>query len=417
MSARLVCDRLVVSELPVVLDPYVLANALTRLRWCSEAKFTSSICVRYTPNVPSNTPGQAILACSVKKLTDFSEANAAACKVIFPVWKSASLVIPKDMLKFETWSRGDAPTLWLSGIDIKGIVDITCTVQCAVHYQFSPIPPPPTTADIVSTINTKCYVGPVLAGFSLVCCMPRYEGTSWNGVGQSINMDLKRGTGLTTGNKWIRTPERLDYVAVRYGFGSDFSYSYNASNGNYAWKSYTHVIWKYQEQDAVTGAAGVSYYGSWRPIKGSTSWWAELNPTTNTTYQNSYPCAQLILYYEFPGVDIFDANFVPSFRVHPGTCIPDPPGEAISNANQRLPLNTSRLQSLWNPAWLPVLDDAAAVRFTDAREALTSWPTTCNVEHFPGGARDISECDEGHGKSDDACIHREDGPQPTDRSP
>lgn len=414
MSARLVCDRLILTELPFKLDPLLIANTLIRSGCCGEATFASSVTVRYTPNVSSETPGQTVLAVFTRSVSSVREAHAAACKAISPIWKGTSLVIPKDLLRFEDWSRG-SPSLWLSCVNIQGTVDISCTIKCVVQFK---LPPTLSLEDRISTLTTKCFLGPVLAGFSFIGCMPSKISGTWGGNGNVININMKTGIGTTTGNRWICTPEKRDYVAVRYGFGNSFGYAYTSANQKYSWQSFSSVLSKYTSAVPAPGSADVYFTGSWRPIKGDTSWWAEINPTREPNSGPYFPCAQLILYYEYPGINVFSNDFDPSIRVRPGNMLPCPPGNMIPNLEQKLPLNHSRLQIAWNAAWKPLLADSPFVveMFEQAKEDFTAWPFGCASVPIRGTSRDINECDEGQDKSDDAEHHDELGSLTTDHS-
>lgn len=420
MSARLVCDRLIIHELPLKLDPLQIATQLLPANSCGEATFVSSVTVRYTPNVSSETPGQTVLAVFTRGISTVREAHAAACKVISPVWKGASLVIPKDLLRFEDWSRSTQPSLWLSCVNVQGIVDVSCTIKCVVQFTLNPMR---RVEDSLTTINTNCYLGPVLAGFSFTGSMPAIQFGTWSGGGNTININLKDGSGKTTSNRYIRTPESRDYVAVRYAIGSA-DYVYTTANKKYSWKSYSYVLSKYTTSSPAPGSADVFFTGSWRPIKGSTSWWAEVNAkkqsivsggTTKTEY---LPCSQLILYYEYPGVDIFSPDFAPAIRVHPGDLLPCPAGNMSPNQEQTLPLNHSRLQMAWNAGWKPVLTNSplAVEMFENAKKEFVAWPTNCGNVSSRGTFSDLKECDEGQDKSDDAEHHGEPGDTPIDHS-
>lgn len=425
MSARLVCDRLVLHEFPFKLDPLLIANQLAPANWSGEATFVTAITVRYTPNVSSDTPGQVVLAAFTHGVTTVRDAHAAACKVISPVWKTAVLVIPKDLLRFENWSRSAQPSLWLSAVDVKGMVDISCTLRCASQFKLPPPPQPPSLEDRLTDVRTRCYFGPILAGFSFVGCMPYFQtGNLWGGSGSVININLRDGSGVSTGNRYIRTPENKNYVAVRYGFGSNFDYVYTSANQNYSWKSSSNVVEKYTSRSDPSGTASVSYTGSWRPIKGNTSWWAEINPhykngmlngVNTTTY---YPCSQLIMYYEYPGVNIFSTTFRPHIDIEPGDNLPCPAGTKVPNKLQSLPLNHSLLQVAWNPAWRPYLNDFPWVvdMFETAKQEFEAWPTNCGSVVSRGRPSDISECEEGLDKRDDADYQREAGHISLDRA-
>lgn len=305
------------------------------------------------------------------------------------------------------------------------MVDISCTLKCASQFKL-PLPPqPPSLEDRLTTVNTHCYFGPILAGFSLVGCMPQFDTANvWKGVGSVININLRDGSGVTTGNRYIRTPEQKNYVAVRYGFGSNFNYTYSTSNKSYSWKSNSNVVEKYTTRTDPSETAPVSYWGSWRPVKGSTSWWAEINPTSQSGMINGvyttifYPCAQLIMYYEYPGVDIFSTTFRPYINIEPGNKLPCPSGTMVPNKLQSLPLNHSLLQVVWNPAWRPQLDDHPWVTnmFETSKTEFEAWPINCGSVTSRACPRDTSECEEGLDKSDDAEHQHEPGYLSLDRS-
>jgi len=405
MSARIVCDRLILQDSQFPLNPLLIVDAITDAKWCSEASFVTSITVRYTPNVSSDTPGQVVLAASKQPTSTPAAAYASACKVIGPVWKSLHLVIPKEILNFQRWTRENDPHMWLSCVGVAGSVDISCTIRCATHLHLTKSILPSLT-DRVSKLDTACYLGPILAGFSYIGLMVRdvqsIASFYWPGNGQVININLKDGTGITTGHRYIRTPENRHYVAVRYGFGSSFNYAYSSSNASYEWKSWKDTLASYTMKDSLSYAAPVSYYGSWRPIKGSTSWWAEINPkytrvtegTPLATHDYYHPCTQLILYYEYPGVNIFASDFKPSIQVTPGSDLPCFSGNAAPNKTQMLPLNVSLLQTAWSPHWNPNLQiERQLSLFEDARDKFSAWPVNCGsvVSRRP---RDGKECEE-----------------------
>lgn len=386
MSTRIVCDRLVIPTFPFELDPRRIANELTNQGWIGQAKFATSVTIRYSPNVPTSTSGETIIAATQVGTTDFVALSAATCKAVTPVWKGTTLVVPKDYLNFERWSRTGSPHLWLGASGVRGTVVISCTIKATTAGMLTPTP----SRDAqLAHLNTYCFVGPVLAGFSLVSCMPYRPQPVWQGTGQVININLRDGKGTTTSSRYIRTPDNKSYVAVRYGFGNSFNYVYTTGNKPYAWKSNTHVIWAYKEQSADWYNVPVNYYASWRPIKGSTSWWAEINPTSDnyllggvtTTWY--HPTTQLILYYEYPDVDIFSSDFAPSIQVEPRSVLPCPPGDAQPSKVQLLPMNNSRLQSMWSAFWNPDLSLESAgrdlrYRFEKAKYALTKWPVNCS---------------------------------------
>lgn len=421
MSARIVCDRLVIQDQHFPLHPLTIIDALTTAAWCSEATFVTSITVRYTPNVSSDTPGQVVIAAARAVSTTHAAAFASSCKAIAPVWKSLHLVIPKEILNFQRWTREQSPHLWLSCLGVAGTVDISCTIRCATHLQL-PQTVLPSLTDRVSRLETNCYLGPILAGFSYIGLMVN-PGQSvapfhWPGNGQVININLKNGDGVTTGHRYIRTPENRNYVAVRYGFGSSFNYAYSSANNSYSWSSWRDTLATYTTKDSLSYAVPVSYYGSWRPVKGSTSWWAEINPkytrvaegSPMTTHDYYHPCTQLILYYEYPGVDIFAPDFKPSIKVTPGTDLPCFSGAAVPNRTQNLPLNVSLLQAVWSPHWNPDLQQPNQLSlFDSAREKLLAWPVNCGAQPKRRPS-DESECEE------DLCARHELLPEPGEAS-
>lgn len=186
---------------------------------------------------------------------------------------------------------------------------------------------------------------------------------------------------------------------------------------NYSWKSYSSIVSDYTQGNSIAGIANVSYYGSWRPIKGSKSWWAEINPEKvnvvagGVSTPHYYPCAQLILYYEYPGVDIFSSDFAPYLRIRPGDMLPCPSGTMLPNKEQKLPLNQSRLQMAWNPWWRPILTNSPLVveLFEKAKEDFTAWPVDHGKTLQYGSSSGKYECDSGQDKSDDAERHGEPG--------
>lgn len=407
MSARIVCERLILQDAQFPLNPLLIIRALTRSRWCSEAAFLTSVTVRYTPNVSSATPGEVILAASKAPTSTPAAAYASACKTIGPVWKSLHLVIPKELLNLQRWTREDDAHIWLSCVGAVGTVDLSCTLRCATQLHL-PNTVLPSLTERVSKLDTSCYLGPILAGFSYIGLMvsdaQSIASFYWPGNGQVINVNLKDGKGVTTGNRYIRTPENRNYVAVRYGFGSSFNYVYSSANTNYSWNSWKDTLASYTTKDKLSYAVQVSYYGSWRPIKGSTSWWAEINPKYTGVYENVnnsmvlhnyyHPCTQLILYYEYPDTNIFSPDFKPSIQVTPGSDLPCFPGAATPNKTQMLPLNVSLLQAAWSPHWNPNLQmENQLSLFEDARDKFTAWPVNCGpvVSRRP---RDEDECEE-----------------------
>lgn len=413
MTDRIVVERLILPSLPFELNPLRIAKELLAQQSATQARFLTSITARYTPNVSASTPGQTILCASQEPAGNYNKAASAACKVIRPVWKGFALVIPKDLLSFESWSRAGTPHLWLSAIGAEGTVDISCTIR-AVSQPLISLPLTPD--EKLVRISTQAYVGPILAGFSLVGGLPYSPQPSWTGIGQVINVDLMDATGTTTSTRYVRTPENRNYVAVLYGFGSTMDYVLNSSNKPYRWKSWNDVLWDYdfQSNDSWYNT-GVAYVGTWRPIVGNTSWWLEANARktevvlggTRVTWY--YPLAHLILYYYFPGVDIFADDFTPTLTAHPGDAIPCPPGNAEANKLQMLPLATHRLVSLWNASWNPVLDSIVAgtqQRYVLAKykQGITEWPDNCNqIMYSKGNPEDEPKgMDEGPVTGDDA---------------
>lgn len=390
MTERLFVDACVVT-LPLKLSAVSIANHLSPRSPQAQGRFLTAVQVRYQPNVSTETAGLVALGLTTTEDADLHTISANYPNYIGPVWKPASLQLPKERINLQDWAPLGAPSLYLVGHNVNGHVTITCTIQLTLAVTW-PLPPAPVDPlKSLPELDTQAYVGPVLEGFSLVCCAPTTLQPEWGGVGQVINIDMTRARGHTTTSTYgLATPNNRPYIAVRYGFGSSFEYRYNTANSAYSWKSNTQVVYSYTNKDASTSALAIKYYASWRPIQGSTEWWCDVRPSKQqfvlggNTFNWYVPMTQLVLYYYFPEVDVFDTAFTPGVRCVPASVLPCPPGDAIANKPQLVPLNMGRNQQLWSWWWQPDFGADTAgkelqYRFTEAKYALTKWPVNCDT--------------------------------------
>lgn len=392
MTERLFIDACVVT-LPLRLSPVDIASKLSPRSPQAQGRFLTTVNVRYQPNVSTATAGVVALGLTTDPSATLRTIAANEPHHIGPVWKPATLLLPKDRINLQDWSTQGAPALYLVGVNMRGSISITCTLQLTLVASWPPpLPPPPPPPDPIEqlvSIDTQAFVGPVLEGFSLVCCAPNVLQPQWKGVGQVINIDLTRANGSSSTSSYgLRTPETKPYVAVRYGFGANFKYNYNSNNTTYSWQSNSQVIYGYTDQNGQQSAVPVSYYASWRPIRGSTGWWCDVRPSLTQvvlggqTFDWYYPMCQLILYYYFPSVNIFASDFTPGVYCLPNDTLPCPPGAAEANKPQLVPLNMGKMQQFWSRFWHPNfalanLGNELQYRFTQAKYAFTQWPVNC----------------------------------------
>lgn len=365
----LVFDRTIV-ELPLRLNPVVVASLQLPTGVCSRARFKTDLIATYHPNVPSSTPGTAFLACAQDTLSTEQELSAAQPHARGTVWKKFSLPIKKTLLQSRQWFTQADSSPWLSGYGLRGAVTLSGTLQvCTVLRPSAPLTPP---API--EIRTEAAVGPRIAGFSLCYYGTTYPQLSSTG-GQVINIDLQASTGWTTSARFVRTPENRPYVVVRYGFpGFEFIYSY-ANRPLQGWYNNGAIIQTYNNTSNTNAGDKPSYWASWAKIRGSTSWWCETkpqsyNPSTGTHTPLYRPYAVLFLYYDYGSVDIFDSSFDVSPTITPSLLQPDPgpdhePGETVP-----LTLNGYIPFLLASSKWNPFLTEQEVTQ----KEELTSWP-------------------------------------------
>lgn len=365
---------------PLALNPVQLANTLSNRKTVTLGRFKTNLLIRYLPNVSTETTGSVAFAVSQTPHTTLASIAAVQPSYVGPVWRPAILNIPKSLLNLQSWLAADSRSLYLVAANAQGSFSITTTLALATSTNKPEAPIPDPMLEL-GTLSTVAYVGPRLEGFSLVCCAPNNVG-AWTGDGLAMNIDLTRATGKSTlASYGLRTPDNKPYVAVRFGMSSSYKWNYTTNNKSYSWKANTQ-LYSYSNRDPPTSALAASYHGSWRTINGSTSWWCDVRPTSSTGVVNGgsftwyVPMCLLVLYYHFPNTDIFDPLFDPELFAHPGLRLPDPSGDAVVAAQQRVPMLMGILQQLWSPWWNPVNDPFQVNQLQHAKTALLSWPTT-----------------------------------------
>lgn len=386
MTARVVVDRMILRDFPYALNPAKIVNDLTGQQWSREATFLTSLVVRYTPGVSSETPGTTYLAICSRPSTELPVLAAAEPKIVTPVWKGAAMVVGKEQLNPQRFVVEDSKWLYLNQHNSRGTVDISCTILTTTFVYQHTINP----ASALSTLNTRCFVGPTLAGFSLVMCMPKYPQPQWKGRGYTMNFDLRSGRGITSNNLYIKTPANRDYVVIKIGSAGVYDEYYPDGQSRPPFRNYKEFLWEYDNSGA-TDSDGMQpeHFGVWAPIHGSDSWWADVRPRFQDfnlggfVYKWYYPFTLLYLYYEYPGVDVFDARFEPSILCELGEEIPYPSAGAQPNRQNRVPLGNSLTQCLWSAIWGPMFDDPTEGieqldELTAAKNQLITWPVYKN---------------------------------------
>ena len=205
MTERLFIDACVVT-LPLQLSPVTIASKLAPRSPQAQGRFLTAVSVRYQPNVSTATSGVVALGLTTEPNATIKTIAANEPNHIGPVWKPATIILPRDRLNLQEWSTQETPSLYLVGVNLAGHVTITCTLQLTLVTSW-PLPaPPPNPLDQLAELDTTAYVGPVLEGFSLVCCAPYTLQPQWKGVGQVINIDLTRGR---SSQRYLGNTDRL----------------------------------------------------------------------------------------------------------------------------------------------------------------------------------------------------------------
>lgn len=366
---------------PTHLNPVLLANALSDRSTAALARFKTNVLIRYLPNVSTETAGTVAFAVAKVPHTALSTIAALQPSHTGPVWKPATLNIPKSLLNLQSWATADSECLYLVAANAQGSFAITTTLALASTTSKAHA----LTADPMiqlGRLSTVAFVGPRLEGFSLVCAAPDSPLT-WTGEGISMNVDLTRATGNSTfaKSKGLRTPDNKPYIAVRFGMGSAYQYNYTTQNRDYDWRS-SLQLYSYDSRNAPTGGITQTFVASWRPIHGSTNWWCDVRPhdyvqvINGVNYVMYRPLCLLVLYYYYPGIDIFRYDFSPKLLAHPEELLPVPPGQATPMKEQSIPLLMGTLQLLWSPYWLPIQERQQVEQLTNAKTALLDWPVT-----------------------------------------
>lgn len=386
MSQRVFLDRALVVNFPLQLNATQLLALSGNKTGSQRAQFRTDLIVHYVPEVGANTPGQVMLGFATRPLTRDKDILACSPLRISPAWRPCALRIPKSLLQRARWTDEDEACPHLCAVGMRGQVTITCTLICLNTSTLIP-PPPPALSDL----STRCYVGPQLVGFSLCACMPQNIQPQWNGRGLCLNVSFLNGLETVKSSRYIASPKTGKLIAVRYGFGSNFNYTYNTANKGRTWKSAfgatIHDVTN-NPGDSSSTAVQYNYGGSWTIIDGDTSWWAEINPTSYTgvlggmTITWYYPCCQLILYYDYGDVDVVSSEFWPGITIDPETCQPAPPqGWTDPAVDVELPLNSLRTTLLIPPQWTIADKQIHGTKPTvlknleTGKETLIDWPT------------------------------------------
>lgn len=364
---------------PFLLNPVTIANLLSGGRQISQGTFVTNLVIRYHPDVSTTTPGTVAFGLSTSILTTPQEIAATSPSYAGAIWQPAILNVPKSTVNTQTWMSANSPALYLVASAVTGSFSLTCTIKL-VSTLLAPVSLSP--REELERLSLLTYVGPQLEGFSLVCCIPQYI-DQWQGNGLVLNVDLTRAKGnTTTSNYGLATPNNKDYVAVVFGCSPYATWNYNSQNSSASWKDYTRCIWQYNYRDLPSGAPPATYYGSWRPIKGSTSWWCDIRPATagatinGSIFRTYQAIAIVVLYYYYPNTDVFASDFLPGIQANPGLIMPEPPGQAQPEQPTYVPLLMATTQLLWSPYWEPTLTEDQLVRFSTAKQYLQDWPAT-----------------------------------------
>lgn len=369
MTERLFLDRVVVPSFPYPLNPQNLLSLIAPRTRPPQATFVTAVTISYHPNVSTATAGECCIAASLEVLSDLRACQAASWKTMGPVWRKCSMVIPRHAVNLQMWSTQDSPCLILSAHGLRGTVTITCTVVAVTNGSL--LKPPDPLCDLSSLEAKAALFGPTLDGFSFVSCIPPNPSPRWTGNGNCMNVSFLDGTGNVKSNLYICSPSNKPYVVVRYGFGSNFEYVYNSKNRDRSWRSNSTVIREFNETSS-SNSQRASYWASWTTIQGSTSWWAEIRPN-KTKYEHLdwyYPCAHLLLYYDYGDTDIEAQGFYPKVGVFPGAVVPTPSPDALPNTAYSLVLNEQLPQLAFSPQWFGMDTEAQLQQLERARTQL-----------------------------------------------
>lgn len=376
MSETIHIDQHMVT-LPLHLNPAELLQQVKSGVKVGQAKFTSSLLIRYHPDVSATTPGQVRFSLCGAQTNDSLIIAAGQPSTATPLWKTKTLLLSRRYLSTKEWYCPSDQCQWVCSDAVQSRFSITCTIK-AVTVTNEKVeetqPPPP------SLVKTHAVVGPRLAGFSLSYYGKDYPLTNPYG-GQVINIDLARSKGRTTTARHVVTPEDKDYIVVRYGWNT-FSYVYNSANQYISWSNNSHVIRTYDHPSHSNAGDPPSFWASWARLRGSTSWWCETQPIkyypSGGTFTPLYrPYAILFLYYDYGDVDVFDPDFKLSPEVLPSACQPTlgpdlPEGNCIL-----LTLNGMAPYLMASDEWNPDYNE----QFMCLNKQLTDWPCDFGKQH------------------------------------
>lgn len=373
-------ERLHISEALLAphasLNPVRLVHALSRRHDVTLGKFRTNLLIRYLPNVSTETAGSVAFAASPTPHSTLSAIAALQPSYTGPVWRPATLNVPKTLLNTQSWLAADSESFYLAAAGHKGTFTITVTLSL-------------TTTTIVrsplyelTTLDLHAYVGPRLEGFSLAFVGPENV-ARWRGGGIVMNVDLTRGLGRSKDiSQGFVTPDNKPYVAVRFGTTGAYTFTVNSQNSNYFWNE-VQMLDHYVNLPAPPGAITGLYFGTWRPIHGSTDYWARVQSKAYSVLVDAnygpridtyYTYGILILYYSYPNVDIFSETFSPFVPATHGNKVPNPSGNV--NAHKEATLSPLRgvIPTLWSPYWLPLQNPTILDQLARSKDALMDWP-------------------------------------------
>lgn len=364
--------------LPLPLNPVQLAEKLSNRTTVTLGRFKTNLLIRYLPNVSTETAGSVAFSVSKTLHTSFASIAAVYPSYVGPVWKPATLNVSKSILNLQSWSTADSECLYLASSAAQGTFTLTTTLSLVSSTAREEVDEPDDPYIDLAEISTVGFVGPRLEGFSLVCCAPS-DLTDWRGDGVSINVDLTSAKALcSTAAIGLKTPTTKQYIGVRFGMSSSYNMTYDRRNRGFSWSSDSQ-LYSFRKDTAVA-AIEPTFFAQWRKIDGNPSGWAFIETSrtwevvNGSRFEYYVPMCLLILYYHYPGTDIFDSNFKPGIIANPGRLMPLPPGAAVPEKIQSVPMLMGILQSLWSPYWKPLLDNEQFTRFEKAKQALLEWP-------------------------------------------
>lgn len=139
----------------------------------SQAKYATSLVITYHPVVGMDQPGQVMFGLAREGQSPSPTSIAAlAPKSATPVWKSATLTIPKDLLQTQEWLRMADPcaylVYWWSTPTPPGYFTFTCTIKAVNPFRDTLPPTPEPTGWPTTTLRGQ--PGPCLYKYGFATC-------------------------------------------------------------------------------------------------------------------------------------------------------------------------------------------------------------------------------------------------------